>query len=433
MFEFIKESPVKIKGLIVLFCFCYLIILFRVITVPLYEDGKQRDSIHGDAYSDKNAHSTGLYYYDFGFDKYPWLPVWNYTGNGDTSQVWVYTHYPAIPDMLTAVYSVALDTKSDALIRVFPVLLSVVFFFLIFNVLGSVLPDKNAAFVSAAILVASNYFIFWADNLHKHLYEELLKWAYFFALYSYYKNESGKKVLIVACGLIFIVVINISFEPVTYLAVLTVGMSWIYKRKIFSWENIFLGAMPIIGFGIHFYQNILYFGSAKIALTDMTDAATLRTVGNNSSQNEMKRSLEFLDYLEIPFMWLRRIERFFLIAGPAFCYFAYLGLKEIKKADLKLFQLGIVLILATLSWNLAMTQHSLVHAFTTRHLGIFYGFVVGYGLLSYAAKVKEDYRHGKLYQKALHVGFIGYILVMMVSQQLYDYLRYGILYLSFHS
>ncbi len=415
--------------LIAAFIFCFSIIIIRVIKVPLFDAGKARDFIHGDAYSDINTYSAVKYFYDFGFTESCFLPVHGYSGNKEKAGTGVYTHYPALPDILAGAYAKILNTKSDQWIRIFPVMISMVFFFFIFHFFQTILPDKSAAFIGALVVVLSNYFIFWADNLHKHLYEEFLKWLYVFVLYSYYHNQKNNKWLILLCGFIFILATNVSFEPVTYMAVVTVGMSWIYRKKLFSWENIFLGTMPMIGFGIHFYQNVLYFDSLKIAIADMTNAATLRTVGNDSVQNEMKRSIGLLDFLSIPYIWSFRIERYFLIPGPAFFFLAYLGLKELKKADKKLFELGIVLLIATLSWGLAMTQHFLVHGFTTRHLGIFYGFVIGYGLIKYYDLAKENFRTGPLYKKVLHVGFIGYIIAMLFSQQLMDYLNYGFLYL----
>jgi hypothetical protein len=414
--------------LIAAFIFCFSIVIVRVIKVPLFNSGKARDSIHGDAYSDINTHSALKYFYDFGFTKSCFLPVHDYRGNKIEKSMKVYTHYPALPDILAGVYAKILNTRSAKWIRIFPVMISITFFFFIFYFFRKILPDKNAAFVGALILVLSNYFIFWADNLHKHLYEEFFKWIYVFLLFLYYNNQQKNKILLVLCGLIFILVTNISFEPVTYLAVVTVGMSWIYKRKIFNWENFFLGIMPIIGFGLHLYQNVLYFGSFQTAIADLTNSATLRTVGNETAQNELKRNLGLMDYLSIPFVWSYRIERYFLIAGPAFFYLAFLGLKELKKADKRLFELGIVLLIATLSWNLAMTQHSLVHSFTTRHIGIFYGFVIGYGLLKYYSLFRKDWSEKILYKKVFHIVFIGYIVLMAAAQQLWDYLRYGWFY-----
>ncbi|HSZ24529.1 MAG TPA: hypothetical protein VK766_02365 [Cytophagaceae bacterium] len=414
--------------LIAAFIFSFSIVIIRIISVPLLNSGKARDSIHGDSYSDINTYSAMRYFYDFGFGKSYLLPVHGYKGDGNSANMGAYTHYPALPDILAGSYARILHTTDTRWVRIFPLLISIGFFFFIVHFFQTLLPDKNAAFIGALVLVLSNYFIFWADNLHKHLYEEILKWVYVYLLFLYYREDRKNKWLIVLCSLIFILVTNISFEPVTYLAIVTVGMSWIYKRNIFTFETILLGFAPVIGFGLHFYQNILYFGSVDLALADMTHAAALRTTGIESVQNEMKRNLTFLDYISIPYYWSFRIERLFLIPGPAFFFFAYLGLKEIRKVNQQLFGLGIVLLIASLSWNIFMTQHWLVHTFTTKHLGLFYGFVIGYGLLSYYDLVKKDWASNVVFKKILHVIFIGYILVMALSQQLFDYFRYGFFY-----
>lgn len=416
------------KLVLIAFIFCFSIIIIRVINVPLFEAGKARDSIHGDAYSDINTYSAMQYFFDFGFTKSFLLPIHNYKGDKNETNINAYTHYPALPDILAGIYAKILNTDSDRLVRIFPIILSIVFFFFIFYFLKNILPDKNAAFIGSMILVLSNYFIFWADNLHKHLYEEFIKWIYVYVLFIYYKGGQNNKWLILICGFLFIIAANVSFEPITYLMVVTLGMSWIFKRKIVTWENTFLIFMVFTGFALHFYQNVLYFNSLDTAIKDMTYAAELRTTGNASAQNEMKRTLVLMDYVGIPFDWMNRIERFFLIPGPAFFFFAYLGLKEIKQTNKQLFELGIVLIIATLIWNIAMTQHALVHIFTTRHIGIFYGFVIGYGILKYYSFFKRDWFSGITYKKTLHIAFITYIFAMALTQHFWDYIRYGFFY-----
>ena len=78
--------------------------------------------------------------------------------------------------------------------HIFPLLLGMIWFFLIFKILETLLPDKKQALIGGAILVLSNYFIAWADNLHKHTLEELLKWLYVYCIYRYYNDaESNKK------------------------------------------------------------------------------------------------------------------------------------------------------------------------------------------------------------------------------------------------
>ncbi len=408
---------------------CYVVILFRVFNISIYEDTKARDFYHGDSYSDINAHSTAMYTYDYGFAKSKGLPVWKYKGDSDTTNIAVYTHYPSLPDDLAGVYAKIFNTKSESVIRIIPVLISLAFAALIFYVLNLFYKDKALASISGCIILLSNYFIFWADNLHKHQYEELLKWLFVGLIYIYYEGGKKQRMLLFWMILIFIVNANISFEPIVYMAVVTVGFSIIYDKTLFSKETILLGLAAVSGVFIHLLQNYLYFGSVELVYKDMADVATLRAVGagNNVEQNELKRSLTWFDFANIPNLIQMRLERVFLIPGPAFFVFAYLAFKKFKKEHTKLYSILIVLLIASVSWLLLMTQHATVHCFTIRHFGIFYAVAIGVGLKEYYTLYQTKIKH-ITWMLILHYIFITYIVCMMVAQQFIDYFRYGILY-----
>lgn len=415
------------RAYIYIFIFCYALIVWRVYQVPLYGSDQGRNFMHGDEYSDKNAHSTAMYLYDYPFLSSTLLPVWDYKGDGDTTKKGVYTHYPALPDILAAVYSRVLNTKSDQLIRVFPIALSVLFFLLIIRFENRFIADKRAAFYSAAVILLSNYFIAWADNLHKHLYEELIKWAFVLLLYNYFENEKRPKKYLGILSLLFIIVANISFEPIVYLAVITVGFCWIYQKRIVSLETIVLGLSAVLGFGLHLWQNSIYFHGWEKVFTDMSGALTQRTVGD--THIDLGRRLTFSDYCEIPFLWFNRLERAFLIPGWAILVFAFLAMKKYYHENRKLFHICVVVFLATISWSIVMSQHFLVHLFTVRHWGIWVGLVIGVGMVEYLDWLKLDFKSKNVYKKSAHVIFIGYIVIMLLSQQVFDlYLKNGFLY-----
>jgi hypothetical protein len=409
----------------IVFVLVYSIVLTRWIKVPLHPKNKARDAVHGDAYSDRNTQSAAHFFLDSGFSKTTYLPMHGYTETGDCSPCMVYTHYPALPDILAGFYAHIWDSAQDQYLRIFPIVLSMLFFGLIFYILQKIIPDPRAAWLSGLIIVCSNYFIFWADTYHKHLYEELLKWGYLFLLYQYYAGERKQKVYLIVCAFIFIVITNMSFEPVSYLAVLTLGLSWIYTRRIISVETVLLGIMPFIGFGLHLWQNALYFESWATAINDMRHSAEMRTVGNDSHLNELKRTLNLSDYLSIPYFWLQRVERFFVLPFISLVVLMWFGMRSLKKEHHQLYQLTWVLIAATLSWNILMTQHSLVHIFTGRHIGILIAFIAGTGIIAYRAYLLQTWTNAAWWQKGMHLSLIGYTIAMCLSQQVYDYVRYG--------
>jgi len=406
--------------------FCYAVILTRVVNVSMYDESKARDFYHGDGRSDKNAHSTAMYFYDFGFTKSYFLPVFDYKGEGDTTNTSVYTHYPALSDNLAAVYAKIFQTKNEIAIRIIPVILSCLFAFLIFYVLRTFYQDKKLASIIGCIMLLSNYFIFWADNLHKHQYEELLKWLFVLFAYLYYEQNRNFFYLFIL-SILFIVNANISYEPIIYMAVVGVGFSVVYDKKIITKETVLLGIAGILGFSIHFIQVCLYFGDFHLAMDDIKNAATLRTIGNNSALNELGRPLDWTDFLNIPNLIQLRIERVYLIPGFAFFFFAFLGLKKLKAENKKIFKLLIVLLIASISWFLVMTQHATVHCFTIRQFGIFYALVLGYGLTAYYDLYQTKIKFSKVYL-TLHYLFWMYIAAMAVSQNFIDYFRYGFLY-----
>ncbi|MBC7426687.1 MAG: hypothetical protein H7321_09150, partial [Bacteroidia bacterium] len=136
---------------ILIFIFVFALIIFRAINVSFYDDTKGRNNIRGDSYSDLNTYSTVLFYNDFPFSEKYGLPVWRYDGKGDTTGTFVYTHYPSLPDITTSVYSRILHNEGEVPIRLFAVLMSVIFFFVIYGTVNAFVPDKKIAFVSASI------------------------------------------------------------------------------------------------------------------------------------------------------------------------------------------------------------------------------------------------------------------------------------------
>jgi hypothetical protein len=300
----------KNKALIVaaIFVFCYSFIIIRAFFVPLVNNNGSRNAIHGDSYSDQNTYSAAMFFKDFGFKASGYLPVWHYKGDRDVSELKnPYTHYPSLPDILAGSYAIFFNSYDSRVLRIIPVLISVLFFFLIFYTLEKLLPDKRAAFLSAIIIVLSNYFLFWADNLHKHLYEELFKWIYVLLLFIYYETEAKKKLLLITMAVIYLIVSNISFEPIIFLSVVTVGFTWIYQRKIISVENILLLSAPIFGFALHVYQNYHYLGSWNLVVEDFKSAFIQRTIGGDALLNELHRSINIMDYLRLPYIYLNRI------------------------------------------------------------------------------------------------------------------------------
>ncbi|MGV3598567.1 MAG: hypothetical protein ACO1PI_11930 [Bacteroidota bacterium] len=408
-----------------IFAFCFALIAWRAFNVTT-DNGNGRDNVYGDSYSDKNVLSAARYYYDYGFNGTYWLPTQQYEGKGDTSFN-VYTHYPPLPDILAGIYSKVLNSTSEPVLRLFPILWAMVFFFVIYQVLEAIIKDKTQAFIGGSILVLSNYFITWADNLHKHTLEELLKWLYVYCIYKYFnKNERENKWIAWMC-IIFLLAINVSFEPPTYLAVVSIGFSLLYSRKLFTKVTVLPGIAAVTGFMLHMWQNAAYWGSWTIAYEDMMAAFKLRTTGEETAGFTVSEiGNKDFSLLDIAFEWFNRMERFYLIPGWAILLLGAWGMWHMYKHQRQLFFIALILLLASISWSFAMSHHAYVHMFTSRQWGIWIGLICAYTLPLYYGEVKKAFAGKQYPQITFHTLFILYIAAMAVSQQVYGlYLKNG--------
>lgn len=401
-----------------IFIFCFLLIGWRAFTITT-TNGTGRDNVYGDSYSDKNVMSAVRFFHEKGFAESYLLPVHMYDGPGDTSYG-AYTHYPPLPDVLAGVYAVILDTTSEPLLRVFPMLLSMLWFFLIYKVLETLLKNKTQAFIGGSILVLSNYFIGWADNLHKHALEEMLKWLYVYCIYRYYNNETRHPKWLALMCLIFILAINVSFEPATFLAVLSIGFSLLYQRRLFTAVTILPGIAAVVGFGLHMWQNALYFGGWDKALEDMQAALLLRTTGEETAGHTVSEIGDKSFHIgNLAFEWFNRMERYYLIPGWAILVLAVWGMAKMYKQNRRLFFITLTLLIASMSWSFAMMHHAYVHMFTSRQWGIWIGLICAFTLPLYWQEVKSAFATKKYFWIVFHVLFIGYIVGMAVTQQIY--------------
>jgi hypothetical protein len=407
---------------ILVFVVCYSVILCRLLFVP----ASIRSYTFGDGFSDLNTLSSAHYFYDFGFTKTKLLPVHNYP---PIEKSGVYTHYPAIPNILAGVYAICFNSTDERILRIIPTLLSFVFFFLIFYILKKVTLKDNDAFIAGCILVLSGFFIAFADNLHKHLYEELINWLFFLLLYQYHENERKSKLIFSLLLILILIGVNISFEQPVFLGTLVIGFSIVYQKKFITKETICCFIALLVGFGFHLLQNTLYFGSIDIMLKDMKETFLFRNAGiTNGAFVPGKPFSLSKNFWEIPITWFNRTERLFLFPGWGLLLMSFWGLKQLFQTDRKRFSLIIITFCAGASWSIVMPQHAYIHLFTVKHFSIFYGLVLVYALPSYIIKLRTDFKGNNLLYKVFHILLVGYFLGMLITQQIWDlYIKNGFL------
>ena len=411
----------------IIFIFCFALLVMRTFTVSVFDNNKARSSVYGDGYSDINTISSAKYFLDSGFTQTAFLPVHDYYPElkGTTA----YTHYPALPNILAGFYAKIFGTVNESILRLIPLLIAVIFFWFIFFTVYQVTQNRSQTLLGSASILLASYFLTWADNLHQHLYGELLKWIYFYLLYTYYTKDDNKKTLLIAMFIIMLLQVNISFEQPVYLGILTLGFSIIFKRRIFSVETIGAALFVIIGFVLHLYQNSVYFNSWDLAITDMKEAFLFRTAGAETSKNIAESAFGPADYWQIPFNWFNRMERFYMFPGWAVLVLAFWVMKNLRNTNKKLYQILWALFFASISWTILMAQHGFIHIFVNKHFSIWYALIVAIGLPLLFQKIKMAFSQTQVLPKVFYTLLCLYMLAMFLTQQIWMvYIKYGIGY-----
>ena len=397
---------------LLIFLLCFLLMGIRLLYIPATE----RDHVYGDGYSDINTLSAARFFHDSGFVKTAFLPVHGYPQSHPTK---VYTHYPALPDILAGCTATVLNTGDERALRLFPFLLSIFFFFLIYRVLNSLTGDFRSAFIGASMLVLSNYFIAWGDNLHQHLYAELVKWMFIGLLFQYQEAQRKSRSAFLGLLVLMVLAVNISFELPVYLGVATAGFALIYQRSLFTRETLGLFAALLFGFALHILQNVLYLDSFRLAIEDMKNALVFRTTGADDVGYIPEKPFSVAQNAwQIPIDWFNRMERYYPLPGWFLLATLFWSLPVIRKQSPRLFQICIALFVASAAWGVVMPQHAYVHLFTNKHFGLWVGLMMAISLPVYFQVVKQHFQEKKTALMALHIGLIGYAAVMCITQQL---------------
>ncbi len=411
----------------IIFIFCFTILVTRTFTVSVFDGNKARSSVYGDGYSDINTISSAKYFLDSGFTQTAFLPVHDYYP--ELKGTVAYTHYPALPNILAGFYAKLFASVNESSLRLIPLLIAVVFFWFIFFVLHEFTQSRIKTLLGSASILLASYFLAWADNLHQHLYGELLKWIYFYLLYTYHMQDGKDKRLLLGMFFIMLLQVNISFEQPVYLGILTLGFSIIFKKRIFTIETIGAASFVVIGFILHLYQNAIYFNSWDVALTDMKEAFLFRTAGTESEKNIAEATFGPADYWQIPFNWFNRMERFYMFPGWAVLVLAFWVMKDLRATNKKLYQVLWALFFASIAWTICMAQHGFIHIFVNKHFSIWYALTVALGLPMLWQKVKTAFTQKAILPKVFYVVLCLYMLVMFLTQQVWMvYLKYGLAY-----
>lgn len=410
----------------IIFLFC-VSILFARYRISIDDAGFSKGWYFGDSFSSNNVKSAAMNYHDYGFRSHHLLPTYNYQDTIPNNE-FLYTHYPPLAEWIGGLTTKLTGSSSEYVLSILPLLLSIGLFFFIFKVIEDITGYKKESFIAASCLVLSNYYLGWASDFHQHVYIEVGRWLFIWVWWKYLKGEASKWV-IPALMLIYACICFVSFEAYVYIAIITLGFSWVLTKKIIRWEIVLILSVPVLMFALRLFINYTEFHSWALTITDFRKAYTTRT-GVAEGYSELGRKMTLHDYLFLlPYTRFIRLGHFYLFPSIILIGLCFQGLLKIKSLNKTLFQLCIVVYLACISWTLLMMQHALIHIFTLRHLAIFVALTLGFGLVAYYEIIKKHIQERKFAWIILHSVIIIYATTYIGINTVYFlYLKYGFMY-----
>lgn len=335
------------------------------------EKSEYREHYRGDVFAELNAFTGGLNFARHGFAKLYFLPgIARYEDSYEQlAKQRLYTHYPPGPDLMSGVMQ-RLGIGGFYQQKACLLVLNVIAVFLMAAAIRRLLPEQGsiAAWVLVALTVTSVWFVWWAGNVQKFGYEDLVTALGFWAVVS-----RRERVFLATCFL----AMWVSFEPVPWLGLLGVFLAgqrffenvWTLRRA--AGYVAAMMAVFFVAFGLHLAQNALYFHSVTAAIQDLLGSYQARTTA------------EHLDEASRYHLAKHLVKAFF--ATWWFYGIGVLGLAAVGlRATIRQRRwLPVALLAAGLMWALTFRAHSMLHALTWRHLGIGLMVLATIGFLSW--------------------------------------------------
>lgn len=417
------------KPIIFAILFAYLLIIFRAMFIGA---GNGRAFLRGDAVTEYLSYNGVRYFYDHGFLPTYFLTNYGYTDEAfkakrkefDKSQI--YLHYPPLAENFTALTALAFRSTDMRILRIVPIVFSFLLLYFILKTLRLLHKEEKEVWISFAVLLLSNYFIAWADNTSKFLYEEIFKWAILYILLRRF-SQTPRNWDIPVLAFLFFCLANLSYDSLVVSIILVIGLTIYYRKKLFALEIVIPCAAATAGIVLHFLQVVLFLGSWQAFFDDIQNTLARRVLGQHvHSETPPVTFGSWL--LHIFFYNINRIERFFLVPGWALVAFAFVLCRQWQKEKDPRFVFFGIFLVAAIGWNLTMWQHAMVHVWIAKNWGIWVALVAGPGLL-WLYSVLKQYESQAKWQFALQALLAIYILGMAITQQVWElYLRYGFLY-----
>lgn len=347
-----------------------LVILFLFIAIPriIFPDLD-----HGDEFSDANVLNAGENFVKFGFIKCRFLPM--YEPNLDVPQN-LYTHYPPLSEIINGLLRIIFKTNSLTFFRgvaLFFAFLNLIFWYLFIKRFSNSYIIGILAFL---FYLTNPLFILGMDSLHQLSYSDFLRSLILFIFMIMLNSHIKKKKVLFFCSLWVLIMLEslVTFEYIIYLSLFFILFPVFFKesKKVLSKKLIFgLLLASVVGFLIHFVQNIWYFGSFSLAFNDLKTIAIQRVI--QSQDAPPMNFMIWLQYVMLRNLSLVFLFNYFTLFLGIFCaYLLYQKLSsETKKQIGSLYRLFLLFIICGISWYIIFPSHSWAHTFLlflARHL-----------------------------------------------------------------
>ncbi len=415
------------KHSIVLGLFCCIILFFIIYRAWLPSNRFNRGHLDGDSYSEKNVLCAGEHFFKKGFIKCRFLPIHKKGPLGENTQY--YTHYPPLPDIINGFLRMG-GFQSIFSFRLFSVFLSIVMLTMLYLLIKVLFNDALIALIGTIYTGMTPYFLFFADNLQQHLYNELFVVGAILC-FILFDKKLEKIYIIWTCFFVFLLSLT-SFEYIIYLLIFFWGYYFIFRRDWPIKYLLIFSSSIFCGLFLHFAQNVWALGGIKEAFFDLKTAFYHRTIGKvlvNSAAGLLDHSLD-KEVMKgfIPEI-IRRIDYFFSI-NIVILLSSLFSLQFLcaKRENLKFYYkiLGL-LFFCGISWWIFFVQHTVIHAFTGRHIMLFIVLLVSIlikELLYYVFK----YPQKSFFKVTVGVVLLAMIIISVTSRFV---IIYGALFLFF--
>jgi hypothetical protein len=216
------------------------------------------------------------------------------------------------------------------------------------------------AAAAVAYLAFTPFALFYSSSIHHE------PWCFAFfnlTLFCYvtHLRTGGKRSLLATCAAYFLLCQSYWFYYMST-GVLLLALQW-HERKLSAHDTVLLALMPLAAALTTFLQVAYALGGFDSALFRMHDIAAARTLDLRIEHSQWYPDRKFLQPHHLrhyPQIVLDRIEA--LSGTPPVAFAAMLAVSCIRPTRQRLGFMLLVLI-AALSWNLVMIQHTVIHRF----------------------------------------------------------------------